>query len=376
MACRGQSVLTVRVMTCSRKQASRGDRQGLRESRIAALVVRRFVVSDHSERDSGATLVVWAFTIATTLFLPSVRGEEEELQRFVKARTIKASAVIVNSVAVSRDGKRIVSGGRDLLVWDTATGEQLKALKNRKSVRSIAFSPDGQLIASCGFNGTVDVWDANTSQSLCTLDHPGIGSVRSVAFRSDGRKIASAGLHEVKIRDVATRNDVFDLKSQASTVSVAFSPDGGLIATGTGKHLKLWDAERGMELYAFDTGFPVLSVSFSPDGSKVVSGGVKALKVWDIAGRKEVGTIENRKVILSVAYSAHGQHIVSGGEDNAVTVRNADTLQTLEVLKGHSDAVQCVALSADGQRIVSGGRDGIVIVWKAKNDRPTDSGEH
>ena len=179
----------------------------------------------------------------------------------------------------------------------------------------------------------------------------------------------------MKIRDVETRNDVLDLKPQGSTVSVAFSPDGGLIATGTGKHLKLWDAERGVELYAFDVGFPVLSVSFSPDGSKVVSGGVKSLTVWDVAGRREAGTIESRKVIRSVAYSADGQHIVSGGEDNAVTVRDAVTLQTLAVLKGHSDAVQCLALSPDGQRVASGGRDGTVIVWILKNDGPIDSSE-
>lgn len=334
-------------------------------------------MSDHCKIDSGATLVVWAFTLATTLFLlPSVRGQERESHRFVNARTIKASSVPLNSVAFSRDGKQIVSGGRDLLIWDAETGEQVLAMKNRSSIRSIAFSPDGNLIASCGFNGTVDVWDAKTGQSLCTPNHPGNGSVRSIAFHPDGRKIVSVGSKEVKIREVETGNDVLGMKPQGSTVSIAVSPDGGLITTGTGNYLKLWDAKRGVELHAFDTGFPVLSVSFIPDGSKVVSGGVKALKVWDIAERTETGTVESRKVIRSVAYSADGKHIVSGGDDNAVTVRNAETLQTMAVLEGHSDTVLCLALSADGKRIASGGRDGTVIVWKLNNDRPKDSKEH
>lgn len=314
---------------------------------------------------TNARVILGLCVIAISASMSSLplRGEQNHSVRFTRNRTITASTVPLNGLAISSDGKKIVSGGKELLIWDAETGKQLMNLKNRASIRGIALSPNEQLIASCGFNGTVDLWEIKNGQPLSNLDHPGQGSVRDIAFFRDGKKIVSVGSEKIMIRNVATASDALELYPQGSTSSIAVSSHGKAIATGTGKYLKLWDSNEGIEVDAFDVGAPVLSVAFGLDGSEVLIGGVRTLKVWNIEKKKQVVSAESQSVIFSVAWSADGEYICSGGDDHAVTIRDANTLKSLSVLEGHSDNVLCLAISSDGRRVVSGGRDGTIIIW-------------
>jgi len=324
---------------------------------------------DRCKTNAHVILGLWVIAISASTPLPPLRGEQNHSVRFVMNRTIKASTVPLNSLAISGDGKKIVSGGKELLIWDAETGNQLMNLKNRASIRGIALSPNEKLIASCGFNGTVDLWEIKNGQPLSNLDHPGPGSVRDIAFFPDGKKVVSVGSKKIMIRNVAAANDPLELNPQGSSSSLAVNPDGKTIATGTGMYLKLWDSSEGIEVDAFDAGAPVLSVAFSFDGSEVLIGGVRTLKVWNIEKKKEVVAAESQSVIFSVAWSADGEYICSGGDDHAVTIRDANTLKSLTVLEGHSDNVLCLAISSDGRRVVSGGRDGTIIIWDQIEDR-------
>lgn len=314
---------------------------------------------------TNARVILGLCVIAISASMSSLplRGEQNHSVRFAMNRTITASTVPLNSLAISSDGKKIVSGGKELLIWDAETGKQLMNLKNRASIRGISLSPNEQLIASCGFNGTVDLWEIKNGHHLSNLDHPGQGSVRDIAFFRDGEKVVSVGSKKIMIRNVATASDALELNPQGSTSSIAVSSDGKTIATGTGKYLKLWDANEGIEVDALDAGAPVLSVAFSSDGNEVLIGGVRTLKIWNLEKKKEVVAAESSGVIFSAAWSADGEYICSGGDDHAVTIRDANTLKSLTVLEGHSDNVLCLAISGDGRRVVSGGRDGTIIVW-------------
>ena len=90
-----------------------------------------------------------------------------------------------------------------MTVWDATTGQVILELKGHtQEVNSVAFSPDGQRLASASRDGTVKVWDVATGQESLTLKGHPLG-VRSVAFSPDGRRIASTGVFDglVKLWD-------------------------------------------------------------------------------------------------------------------------------------------------------------------------------
>src|SRR5215207_9239496 len=115
----------------------------------------------------------------------------------------------VNALALSPDGRFLVSGSEDLTlkIWDTATGNVLRTLSGHdKSVLAAAISPDGKLLASGSADQTVRVWDVVTGQSFRALTH--MSPVKNVVFSDDGRRLTSLGNNEVKVYDVAARREV------------------------------------------------------------------------------------------------------------------------------------------------------------------------
>ena len=158
-------------------------------------------------------------------------------------------------------------------------------------VRSVAFSPDGKVVASASDDGTVKTWDARTVHAILTLKGH-IDRVWNVAFSPDSEQLASASRDQtVKVWDARTGEEIRTLNRHAGnargekfgTSSVAFSPLGKRIASayddGT---VKVWDAVTGQEtLGVTGNTVPVPSVAFSPDGKRLACVcEYGTLKVW------------------------------------------------------------------------------------------------
>jgi eukaryotic-like serine/threonine-protein kinase len=206
-------------------------------------------------------------------------------------------------VAFSPDGKRVASAWHGVNVCDAQTGEEIVALQAQSSqivIDSLAFSPDGRLLASGAENGDVKAWDAATGRLVLTYS-PGAGHpVHQVAFSPDGQRLAAASVNsksvadpgQVRIWEVATGREVFSLKGHTEAVwSVAFSSDGTRLATGSGVpwnnqtrkegEIKVWDALTGQELLTLQNKRCVYAVAFSPDGRRLASAGADNLvNVW------------------------------------------------------------------------------------------------
>ncbi len=267
----------------------------------------------------------------------------------------------VTSVAFSPDGQRLASGGRDgtMKIWDSATGKELFSLKGHAVwVTSVAFSPDGQRLASGG-GGTVKIWDSATGKELLSLK----GMAGSVAFSPDGQRLASGGGGTVKIWDSATGKELLSLKGPAG--SVAFSPDGQRLASGSVGTVKIWDSATGNELFSLSHAGYVKSVAFSPDGQRLASGSRDmTVRIWDSATGKELLALKGHAGgVSSVAFSPDGQRLVSGSEDSIVKIWDSATGTEVSSLKGHVGDVSSVAFSPDGQRLASGGFDQTVKIW-------------
>jgi WD40 repeat protein len=285
---------------------------------------------------------------------------------------LKGHKKSVRSVAFSPDGERIVSGSQDNLVkvWDATNGQETLTFNaHQDAVRSVAFSPDGQRIVSGSWDIPPKVWDATTGQEMLTLG--GENFVMCVAFSPDGKRIAGGnGYWLLKMWDAASGEEVLTLKGHNEAIlCMAFSPDGKRIVSGShDRTLKMWDVTTGKETLTFKGhAGSIRSVAFSPDGKKIASGSDdQTIRVWDAASGRETLTLKGHMDrVWSVAFSPNGKWILSGSNDRTMKLWDAATGRETLTLKGHEGGVTCVAFSPDGKRIVSGSWDTTLRLWDA-----------
>jgi WD40 repeat protein len=218
---------------------------------------------------------------------------------------------------------------------------------HQREVYSVAFSPDGHLLASGSGDNTIKLWEVASGALRQTLGgHQYM--VESVAFSPDGRRLASGSEDgTIKLWDVAKGTLKQTLSGHSNWVlSVAFSPDGRLLASGSmDKTIKLWDAASGVLKQTLgEHEATVQSVVFSPDGRLLASGGWDgAIKLWDVASRGVVA---------------------SGSFDNTIKLWDVLTGAEKQTLSGHQREVYSVAFSPDGRFLASGSNDNTIKLWE------------
>jgi WD40 repeat protein/transcriptional regulator with XRE-family HTH domain len=277
----------------------------------------------------------------------------------------------VFSVAFSPNGKVLAAGTAEgqVRLWWVANGQPLLTCEGHLGAGwSVVFSPDGRLLASGSTGGTMCLWDAHTGQSLKTLvGHT--SAVWSVAFSPDGHILASGSNDEtVRLWDVHTGQSLKTLSGHTRQVrSVAFSPDGRLLASGSfDGTVRLWEVSTGQSLktLAGHTD-PVRSVAFSPDGRFLASGSNDyTVRLWDAHTGQCLKTLAGHTHWVSaVAFRPDGRLLASGSEDQTVRLWDVSTGQCLKTLPGHTSWVSSVVFSPDGHILASGSNDLTVRLW-------------
>ena len=278
----------------------------------------------------------------------------------------------VYSVAFSPDGKMLASGSSDqtIKLWDVATGTELRALRGHTyNVEAVVFSRDGKLLVSLSGGNEIKIWNlphGSLARTIKPADY-----VNTIAINPRGESIAS-GDNRGRIRLWAT-NDGREsrvLQSTASRVnSLDFSPDGRFLVSGGDESvIDIWDVSSGVALHTIkDRAYSIASVAFSPGGLTVATGAGNEVRLWDVASGLEKRSFDNRTKVTAVSFSPDGQTLAGGSYSGAIKLWSVGTGGELQTLLGHESEVRSVAFSTYGQLIASGSTDRTIKLWKAGN---------
>lgn len=303
-------------------------------------------------------------------------------------RTLSGHTLNITSVAWSPDGKLIASGSvdRTAIVWEASTGRKVTTLRNfRGSVLSLAWSPDSQYlaVASDVDEDGVQIWDTNSWQPVETLAHGLQTFPTSIAWSPDGKSLAVVA-NDVEIWDIDSGQRTAWLSPSGGALDAKWSPNGKVLACDADLNpgfaneggIRIWDPAKGDGQATNSNTFLlgrhdslVESVAWSPDGKKLVSGGMNGVvKVWSLSSKQNLLTLAGHKNdVVSVAWSPDGTMIASGSWDATAKIWDATTGQNLETFQ-HPDYVTTVSWSPDSRYLATGDHETIapVRIWEVK----------
>ncbi len=329
--------------------------------------------------------------VAETLRRQRSLESKQKLENVSLANTcIADSECKIQSIAISPDGKTIVSGnaykfgGEDykhntIDIWELDTGKKLRTLYGHSNpVKTVAITPDGQTLLSLD-GRIIKVWELNTGNILRTLTELPIAE--NLTISPNGHTIIGSNYeNEIKIWELNTGKEIRTLTGHSDWIrALAISPNGEtLVSSSEDKTIKVWEINTGKELHTL-TGHSefVISMVISPNEQMLVSSSIdETIKVWELNTGKELLTFtesERRPMFIkSLSISPNGK-ILAGISSDCIKIWELNTgkeLRTLTrfsagVLKSAED-IHSVAISPDGQSIISHS-DRTIRIWQVQN---------
>lgn len=295
--------------------------------------------------------------------------------RVVLLRTLEEHGNWVNAVAFSADGQLLASGSDDgtVRLWRVGDWTMIRALQTSVRVMSVAFSPDMSVLASgSGRAGTgsedfgiINLWRISDGTLLRTLQGHGFPP-QSLAFSPAGDLLASASPDwTVRLWRVSD-GMLLHTFHHSGLSQVAFSPDGTRLAATGHDRIQVWRIPDGTleQVLQPEPQQQTLGVAFSPDGLLLAAGTLGgAIPVWNLADGHRWSYFQGHELgVKSLSWSPNGGILASGGGEGTVHLWGA-ARRNLGTLEGHTNAVTSLAFSPNTTILVSGSRDGTVRLW-------------
>jgi WD40 repeat protein len=278
----------------------------------------------------------------------------------------------VSGIAFSPDGQHIATASEDATakIWDVSSGTRLRSITGHNAaVRDVAFHPDGIHVATVSRDTQVKVWNAVSGQELLTL----LGhteTVTAVAFTPDGKHLATAADDDTaRVWDVSARQETLHYYGLDKVQAAALSKNWKMLVASTGQVGRLWDISTGEELFTL-TGHKgsITAVAFDPTGNRAASAGDKTIYVWDARSRKLLlSWAGHDRLITNLIFSQNGKRLASIGIDRMVKVWDVWSGRLLFTLISVLSMPLAVAMSPDGRFLAAPGRESgdnsIAMVW-------------
>ncbi len=274
----------------------------------------------------------------------------------------------IQTLAFHPEGKLIASGNSrgEVTLWELETGKTAKTIEQHSSdVLSVAFSSDGNTLASVGQDCQLKLWDIKTNKCIQILQE-NTSELSAVAWRPDSNTIASSSNGAIQLCSIETGKLISTLEHGSEIQTIAWSSDGQILASGSNDStIKLWNVNTGDRIKTL-TGHSdsVKAIAFSPDDETLASSSDdRTIKLWDVATGKYFQTWrEHNDTVNSIALSPDEPILVSGSRNRTIKFWNVYTGQCLKTISEQA-TVTSVVFSPDGKTVASGSQDGQIKLW-------------
>ena len=336
-AIEGLTVQYVAVSPDGKRAATWSHHRGAKGSEAG-----RFWLWDLSNGDQLAEPERHAEGLTSVVFSPDggtiATGSEDQTVRLWKAPTgegvsvLTAAQAAVNALHYAKDGKTLYEAGGDgkLVTWrpsDDAVTDALPPIGGK--VNTFDLAPDGARAVTGDETGRVWTWDLGARAKVQALDRQTYASITSVAFSPDGKLIAITGSERVVLVIGADSGSEAARLSPdvVSNFAAAFSPDGSVLVTaGDDARVRLWDTKTWKQLRVLEGhDGSVRCVAFSPDGKRVASGSNDTTaRVWDVAGGSSIAELKGQTgAVTAVSFSPDGKQLATASHDRTGLVWTA-----------------------------------------------------
>jgi len=299
----------------------------------------------------------------------------------------------IYAVAVTRDGQFAACGrANQIFIYHLPSGQLVTRLTDpqlikdglydrpgvahRDLVNSLAFSPDGTLLASGDYRA-VKLWRRGGPSQKFKLTLPDSTPIECVAASADGKWIATGHRDgRIQLWDATSGKPAGGLSGHTASVrSLKFSPDGTkLCSSSADKTVRVWTvADAGLFAKA-DAPAEIDAVAWLAEGKQVAAGsGENFIRIWSLpeaAGGaltavKELKSHEGAVTSLAAVPSQPTQ-LLSGSADGSVRLWNIESGEVIRKLD-HGGPVTAVAVRTDGKRLASAGQNNVVRLWYAES---------
>ncbi|MCI0457810.1 MAG: WD40 repeat domain-containing protein, partial [Gemmataceae bacterium] len=295
------------------------------------------------------------------------------LARFGTARFRHGS--LIHALAFSPDGKLLASSGWDVpaaRLWDVASGKQVRTYPGKGLDGGVlTFSRDGKILTAGGAYRPLCWWDAATGRELRRLD----SKHAHAALSPDGTLLALGGAKGIlALHDAASGRQLRQLPdAQREVRALAFSPDGKILVAGGNTHqgLAAWDVASGKKLWQQPAPGEFRCLQFAPEGHLLASvGNEQFVRLWDAATGRELHRLGGKRSSLGcVAFAPDGKTLAVPGEGGGIVLWAPATGKELRRFASGLKDIYALAFAPDGKLLATGDRGGVVRLWDVASGR-------
>ena len=295
-------------------------------------------------------------------------------------------------LAFSPNGDTVAIGSNPygtVQLWETSTGTLKQTFIGEITPKEgFSFSPDGNTLATRSFTNTVLLWDTITGKLKQTLDGIGNDLGVSIAYSPDGKMLAIPGWGGLQLWNTETDEHKQTLEQSKEIESFAFSPDGKTIAGLCAQQreiwyddskthstyliyysVSLWDTATLQRKSTLETTDSVESIAFHPDGNTIATMNAdNTVQVWDARIGELKYTLEHTGGIVGISYNLErSDTFITVHKDKMTRVWDTGTHTRKYTfrLTEHTDALNSAAFSPDGDTLATASLDGSVQLWDA-----------